>query len=52
MTDHLSTGTAEPSPEAAGHEQELSMRETLRILLAASRGFWLVNWVNFGDGVA
>lgn len=28
------------------------LRETLRVLLRASRGFWLVNWVNFGDGIA
>lgn len=29
-----------------------SLGETLRVLLKASRGFWLVNWVNFGDGIA
>lgn len=26
--------------------------ETLSVLVKASRGFWLVNWVNFGDGIA
>jgi len=26
--------------------------ERLRILFAASRGFWLVNQINFGDGIA
>ncbi len=29
-----------------------SLRETLSVLVKASRGFWLVNWVNFGDGIA
>ena len=28
------------------------MREVLARLAGASRGFWLVNWVNFGDGIA
>lgn len=28
------------------------LRETLAVLVKASRGFWLVNWVNFGDGIA
>lgn len=30
----------------------LSLRETLAVLVASSRGFWLVNFVNFADGVA
>ncbi|MBM3465602.1 MAG: MFS transporter, partial [Armatimonadetes bacterium] len=30
----------------------ISMRETIRLLLRQSRGFWLVNMVNFGDGIA
>lgn len=29
-----------------------TLRQSLGILLKASRGFWLVNWVNFGDGIA
>lgn len=31
---------------------ELSVRESLKILFKASRGFWLINIVNFGDGIA
>lgn len=33
-------------------EKQLSLRETFRILIKASKGFWLVNVVNFGDGIA
>lgn len=33
-------------------KEDLSLRETIRLLLKGSRGFWLVNLVNFGDGVA
>ena len=32
--------------------RKLSIIKTLRLLLAASRGSWLVNLVNFADGVA
>jgi len=32
--------------------QELSLKENLRILFKASKAFWLVNTVNFGDGIA
>lgn len=38
--------------ETGEEEKPLSLRETFRILLRASKGFWLVNIVNFGDGVA
>jgi dipeptide/tripeptide permease len=41
--------------EAAGSEAEgpdPTLRERLTILFGASRGFWLVNAVNFGDGIA
>lgn len=31
---------------------ELSLKENLRILFKASKAFWLVNLVNFGDGIA
>lgn len=38
---------------AGAHEAEaLPLRESFRILLRASRAFWLVNAVNFGDGIA
>jgi len=33
-------------------EDTLSLRDTLRILFGASRAFWQVNLINFGDGVA
>ncbi len=29
-----------------------ALRESIRILFGASKGFWLVNSVNFGDGIA
>ncbi|MBF0542875.1 MAG: MFS transporter [Candidatus Riflebacteria bacterium] len=32
--------------------KEISLLESLKILFGASRGFWLVNMVNFGDGIA
>jgi dipeptide/tripeptide permease len=37
----------EPAQEASP-----STREIVARLAGASRGFWLVNWVNFGDGIA
>lgn len=42
----MSDPTASSAPRAA------SLGETLRTLLASSRGLWLVNLVNFADGVA
>ncbi|MDP8205959.1 MAG: MFS transporter [Candidatus Electryonea clarkiae] len=33
-------------------EESLTLKENFRILFGASRGFWLVNMVNFGDGIA
>jgi proton-dependent oligopeptide transporter, POT family len=33
-------------------KETLSIRENFRILFKASRGFWLVNLINFGDGIA
>ncbi len=33
-------------------EAEGSLWERMRVLVRASRGFWLVNSVNFGDGIA
>ncbi|MFA5139229.1 MAG: MFS transporter [Elusimicrobiota bacterium] len=33
-------------------KEELSLKETLKLLFGASKGFWLVNMVNFGDGIA
>ena len=31
---------------------ELTLRENLQLLLKASKGFWLVNQINFFDGIA
>lgn len=38
--------------EQGEEKKELSLKETLAILFKASRAFWLVNLVNFGDGIA
>ena len=38
-----------PEPET---QETLSIRENFRILFKASRAFWMVNSVNFGDGIA
>lgn len=38
-----------PDPEVG---PEPGLIDRLRILFAASRGFWLVNQINFGDGIA
>lgn len=37
---------------APSDDDRASLREVLARLARASRGFWLVNWVNFGDGIA
>ena len=42
------TTTASPTPTV---EKPLTLRDNLRILFRASRAFWLVNLVNFGDGI-
>ena len=36
----------------AAAKKELTLWESLKILFGASKGFWLVNMVNFGDGIA
>lgn len=33
-------------------KEDLPLLESLKILFGASKGFWLVNMVNFGDGIA
>jgi proton-dependent oligopeptide transporter, POT family len=33
-------------------EEQLSLKDNFRILFKASRAFWMVNMVNFGDGIA
>lgn len=42
-------GTSGGSEDEA---ERVPVREVLARLARASRGFWLVNWVNFGDGIA
>ncbi|HAT73249.1 MAG TPA: hypothetical protein DCS63_10585 [Elusimicrobia bacterium] len=34
------------------NEDKTSLKEILKMLFGASKGFWLVNVVNFGDGIA
>lgn len=36
----------------ADKEEKLPLKEVLRMIFKASKGFWLVNIVNFGDGIA
>ncbi|MFA6316214.1 MAG: MFS transporter [Elusimicrobiota bacterium] len=38
--------------QAPAVEESLPLKEQFRLLLSASKGFWLVNVVNFGDGIA
>jgi POT family proton-dependent oligopeptide transporter len=38
--------------DPTANTKEIGIRESYRILLTASRGFWCVNIVNFGDGIA
>ena len=38
--------------ESADQKKELTLRESIGMLFQASKGFWLVNMVNFGDGIA
>lgn len=45
VTTHRVGSTTEP-------EETLSLIDTLRLLAGTSRGFWAVNLVNFGDGIA
>jgi len=46
--------TSDPGPAAAaaGVPAPGGLRETVSALLSSSRGYWLVNLVNFADGVA
>ncbi len=41
------------TPDSTAEQKEqITLRETFRLLFKASKGFWLVNMVNFGDGIA
>ncbi len=38
--------------DKAEETQDLTLKESFKILFKASKGFWLVNQINFGDGIA
>ncbi len=44
MTEPTNTDRDEP--------EKLPLKETIRLMVRASRGFWAVNLINFGDGIA
>lgn len=46
------SGDATDETATAPQIEALSLRENFRILFKASRAFWMVNMVNFGDGIA
>lgn len=46
------TGTEEIQGDSPDSKESLSLLDNFKILFGASRGFWLVNMVNFGDGIA
>ena len=50
----MSEADAAKSEAAAGAPapKEIGTWESVKILFGASKGFWLVNMVNFGDGIA
>jgi dipeptide/tripeptide permease len=47
-----SVEASENGSPAEEKKEDISLKETFRLLLKASKGFWLVNMVNFGDGIA
>jgi dipeptide/tripeptide permease len=52
MTDPTINDADTKKPDQEPEEEKLPLRETLRLLTKASRGYWAVNLVNFGDGIA
>lgn len=52
MTDQTDPAVEEQTEPAEKPADELSLRESFSILFRASKAFWLVNVVNFGDGIA
>jgi POT family proton-dependent oligopeptide transporter len=52
MTEPAAAETTVDAVTPETKEETLSLRENYRILFRASRAFWLVNLVNFGDGIA
>jgi proton-dependent oligopeptide transporter, POT family len=51
-TEDTRPGGPSSGETAAEAAAALSIRDNVRILFSASRAFWLVNLVNFGDGIA
>ncbi|MCR4784842.1 MAG: MFS transporter [bacterium] len=45
-------GGASDTSKKPDSEEKLSLWETLKVLFVASRAFWIVNMVSFGDGIA
>ncbi len=56
--ESVAAAVSEPVSEVASAEtaekkdEDLSLKESLKVLFGASRAFWLVNFVSFGDGIA
>ena len=46
------SGGAEAAESAGEEKKELGLVESLKVLFLASRAFWVVNMVSFGDGIA
>lgn len=44
--------SAAANPPAEGESESLGLIDSLKILFLASRAFWIVNLVSFGDGIA
>ena len=45
------SASAESEKSAPPEAEDLSLWESLKVLFGASRAFWLVNFVSFGDGI-
>lgn len=46
------SSSAYSAPKAEKPVEDLSLWESLKVLFGASKAFWLVNFVSFGDGIA
>ncbi|MDO5295421.1 MAG: MFS transporter [bacterium] len=42
---------SDSNPSSASEAEDLSLWESLKVLFGASKAFWLVNFVSFGDGI-
>lgn len=50
--DHAEQKPVDTSPEESSKSDDISLWESIKLLLMASRAFWIVNLVSFGDGIA